>query len=102
MPTLHNPDWNSLKLSDFPEFKCLCELCDCGCFERSKRSHSNDCKKKITKISNAFESDFANKAPFEKTSLYIDTYKSFEFDSKDSARNRSAHPNKLFVSKIFC
>ena len=30
MPTIHNPDWNSLKLSDFPQFKCLCELCDCG------------------------------------------------------------------------
>lgn len=30
MPKIHNPDWSSLDLADFPQFKCLCELCDCG------------------------------------------------------------------------
>lgn len=32
-------------LDDLPEFECLCELCDCGCFEMSKQPHSLTCKR---------------------------------------------------------
>jgi hypothetical protein len=27
---MHNVNISDLKLSDFPQFNCLCELCDCG------------------------------------------------------------------------
>ena len=30
MPNLIVTDWKEVKISDFPKFKCLCELCDCG------------------------------------------------------------------------
>lgn len=31
--------------SSIPEYDCLCELCDCGCFEEAKQPHSIECKR---------------------------------------------------------
>lgn len=31
--------------NNLPEFQCLCELCDCGCFEQSKQPHSTKCQR---------------------------------------------------------
>ena len=96
MPTLHDPDWSKLKLSDFPLFKCLCELCECGCFERSHKPHTQTCNKKVTQISNVFESDFVNKAPFEKNSIYFDTYKSFQYETARSKTQHGSRPSSAF------
>lgn len=43
---LENVDITKLNLNAFRKFECLCELCDCGCFERSKQQHSKTCKRK--------------------------------------------------------
>lgn len=36
---------NLLDPNNLPEFDCICELCDCGCFEESKQPHSISCKR---------------------------------------------------------
>ncbi|CAF0747227.1 unnamed protein product, partial [Brachionus calyciflorus] len=97
MPKIHNPDWNNLKLSDFPQFKCLCELCDCGCFERSKQKHTNKCRKFVTKISDAFESSFIKPPPFDGTSLYSETFKKFDFKSTENFNNSEKTPDKSTI-----
>lgn len=40
-----NLDFKKVTLDSFKTFKCLCELCDCGCFERSKQTHASDCSR---------------------------------------------------------
>jgi hypothetical protein len=45
---LDNVDIGKLKLADIPRFnKCLCELCDDGCFEKSGHEHHPDCPHRL-------------------------------------------------------
>lgn len=37
-------DYN-VDIGNLPDFNCLCELCDCGCFEASKQPHSITCQR---------------------------------------------------------
>lgn len=53
------------------------------CFERSKKKHTTQCKKFITKISDAFESSLVNPHPFNAITLYAETYKNFDFKPQD-------------------
>lgn len=32
-----------------PAYDCLCELCDCGCFEQSRQPHTVSCKQLVNK-----------------------------------------------------
>ncbi len=70
MPNIHIDDWSDIRLSDFPRHKCLCELCDCGCFERTNKPHTNACKKKNDGVA----AYFGKSTAFEQ-SLYNDSYK---------------------------
>ncbi len=36
---------DSFDPNSLPPFDCLCELCDCGCFEQSRQAHSISCKR---------------------------------------------------------
>lgn len=92
MPQIHNPDWNSLKLSDFPQFKCMCELCDCGCFDRSKKKHSLQCPNKRKFISQSFDSPFDGPR-FDSTSLYADTFRKFNWEKHDPVAHDEKHAN---------
>ena len=45
---LDNVDLAKLKLADIPKFnKCLCELCDDGCFEKSGKEHHLECRHRL-------------------------------------------------------
>jgi hypothetical protein len=50
MVLLENVDISKLNVGKFRKFTCLCELCDCGCFERTKLKHDKDCRKKKVEI----------------------------------------------------
>jgi hypothetical protein len=71
MPNIHITDWNSVNLSHFPRFNCLCELCSCGCFDRSLRPHAKTCKKSF---STEMDKYFTKGTPTE-NSLYRDSFK---------------------------
>lgn len=43
-----NLDFKNINIDSFKSFKCLCELCQCGCFERNKEVHAVDCKKQAS------------------------------------------------------
>ena len=69
MPNIHISNWKSLKSSDFPRFKCLCELCDCGCFERANKIHTKICDK--VKKRSGFEDIFDRNAATEESNYMV-------------------------------
>ncbi|RNA34149.1 stabilizer of axonemal microtubules 1-like [Brachionus plicatilis] len=49
MGIIDNLDFSNIDFSKFGNFKCLCELCDDGCFDRSKQPHHPGCTREIRK-----------------------------------------------------
>lgn len=89
-----NLDFKNVNIDSFKQFKCLCELCDCGCFERNKQIHTSDCersriqKTKLTSYS-------AVNASKKKCALshYKDT---FRFDAAARPATTYLPPNEGF------
>lgn len=73
MVLLENVDISKLNLGNFRKFNCLCELCDCGCFQRAKLEHHKDCKKK--KVENNTHRKLSHSSLGCPLSHYRDTFK---------------------------
>lgn len=66
------------------------------CFERSKKRHSSECKRRPDRISNAFESNYSSKTKFDFSTCYSDAFKMFQMlkpstrISENSTQNQSS------------
>ncbi|CAF1035623.1 unnamed protein product [Didymodactylos carnosus] len=83
---LENVDIEKIKLTDFPAFTCLCELCDDGCFDRAGNEHHPNCKRQHAIHSIQIKRLRNSKCPL---SHYKETFRSYG----DDVRRRSPyHP----------
>lgn len=68
-----NLDFNKISIDNFKTFNCLCELCDCGCFDRTKQKHIPNCPRNtVQKVKASYSAVTPGKCAL---SHYKDTFK---------------------------
>ncbi len=88
-----NIDFKNLSIDAFKKFKCLCELCDCGCFERNKQVHADDCQRHAIQKSKLTSYSAINPGKCS-LSHYKDTFR-FVPDARPATTVRPPNDNYL-------